>query len=174
MPTADTIEIYAPVKGNFIALVTAQDSAAPPILQWDQPDRRNPVSAYVYQGLSSAISWNLTPSQFHRVTALALVPSMWHGRDIGHIPSGLIASIDGARDSNWFEVGIALFPEILKTELREVRATIEAYSKQSHFTGYAESSACDLLLTAGAEPLPLLLRVTTAGVVMNVRLDRWD
>jgi hypothetical protein len=52
----DAIAIEAQVPGGaerFMALVTAANPEAPPILQWDAEDRRNPVSWYYHAGIDA-------------------------------------------------------------------------------------------------------------------------
>ncbi len=45
LPDAETIELYVPAEAApYVAMVTAANPQAPPILQWDRAERRNPVS----------------------------------------------------------------------------------------------------------------------------------
>jgi hypothetical protein len=67
-----------------------------------------------------------------------------------------------------------LFPEILRSELREVRATIEAYSKDNPLAGDCEADACGLSLQDGDRNWNCNLRVTTDVGVCTYKLDRWD
>lgn len=50
---------------------------APPILQWDKDDRRNPFSWYVYPEGSNHSQWELTLG-YRKVTGITLQPSMWY------------------------------------------------------------------------------------------------
>jgi hypothetical protein len=51
-----TIEaIVPPASDRFMALVTALDPKAPPLLQWDNPEARNPVSWYYASGVDAEI-----------------------------------------------------------------------------------------------------------------------
>lgn len=51
---AQTVEARVPATAErFMALVTAADPAAPPILQWDHEDERNPVSWYYASGVDA-------------------------------------------------------------------------------------------------------------------------
>ena len=69
----------------------------------------------------------------------------------------------------------ALFPETLKGELREIRATIEAYSEQNKLGDYDGASACGLCFQERANgKWECKLRVTTDVGVRNYILDRWD
>lgn len=173
LPKADAIELFVTLNGNFTALLTTVNPEAPPILQWDHVEQRNPVSAYVYNPISSAISWGLMPNAFRKVNAISLVPSMWNNA-VTNQKEGMILILDGARDSDWQVAGSCLFPEILKSELREVRATIEAYSASMPLSGFEQSSACGVVFTAGNNPRHLLVRVTTGDLVVDMNIDRWD
>jgi len=54
LPEALSIEVQVPAgPERFMALVTAVDAAAPPILQWDAEVRRNPVSWYYHAGIDA-------------------------------------------------------------------------------------------------------------------------
>jgi hypothetical protein len=169
---AQSIEAYVPRKGDFCALVTAEDQADPPILQWDRPDRRNPVSWYLYKGGSMASRWNLASDQWTRVDAVAMSPAMWFGAELSHHARGALFVIAGARDVNYAEAGNALFPETLRSELHGARSVIEAYSRSATIGGADRATACGLLFGAGNE---ICVRVVTrAGVRLGYKIDRWD
>jgi hypothetical protein len=54
LPEALTIEAQVPAGSErFMALVTAESPDAPPILQWDAEDRRNPTSWYYHAGIDA-------------------------------------------------------------------------------------------------------------------------
>lgn len=171
LPITTSIELYVPDYGSFCALVTAQYDDAPPIIQWDDVDHRNPFSHYFYSGGSTADRWNLRPG-YCKVTAICSMPSEWQpGCD--HHKHGIIFVLDGARDSNYERSSNALFPEILKSELREVRSTIEAYSKSAHLQGYDKASACGMGFGQGSS-WNIKLKVTGDLGVMNYKIDRYD
>jgi hypothetical protein len=172
LPDAVALEVFAPTRGNYCALVTAADPEAPPILQWDRPERRNPVSWYVYHGGSYATQWALAGEAWVPVTAVTLQPSMWGDRPLSHQGRSAIAIIAGARDTRWEGAGGGLFPEILRSELHGARATIEAYSKRATIAGFDQSTACGLRIGDSSE---CVLRATTRiGSRFVYRIDRWD
>lgn len=165
LPDARNIDVLVPTAGNFAAIVTAAHADAPPILQWDSPEKRNPCSWYLYRDGSLATRWGLAPG-WRKVTGIALQPSMWTG-SFAHMGKGAIVVIDGARDSE--QRGAVLFPEILRSDLHEIRPTIEAHSKSSKLSGFEEASACGLMFPDGQ------LRVTDRnGVVSTFRITSWD
>jgi hypothetical protein len=49
LPTAEKMELMVPSSSSaFSALVTAVHPDAPPLIQWDSPEQRNPVTWYFY------------------------------------------------------------------------------------------------------------------------------
>jgi hypothetical protein len=171
LPTAQRIEILAPNKGSYVALVTAVHADAPPILQWDRADARNPVSWYFWNGGSTAASFGLRGGQFHDVEAITLQPSMWNS-GFEHQGAGVMFVIAGARESRM--AGAAIFPEILKAEFHGIRSVIEAYSRKASIQGMSEPHAAGVMLTKGDNSWNATLRVWNAGRSLQYRLDRWD
>lgn len=76
LPTAGRIEYLVPASAqSYLGMVTAKHPEAPPIVQWDFEDERNPVTYYVYAKGSPPAQWNLRPGAFHPVTAVTLAPA---------------------------------------------------------------------------------------------------
>lgn len=173
LPTAESIELWiSSSNANYTALCTAVDPDAPPILQWDSEAKRNPVSWYVYNGGSTPSRWGLTMNTYCKVNAVCLQPNLWTST-LAHQGQGVVFILDGAKDSS--NQSLALFPEILKSELREVRSVIEAHSKAGKLEGQAEASACGLILQASSrETWRCSVRVTSGSVVATYNLDRWE
>lgn len=173
LPTASSIDLHAPPRANYGALVTAVHADAPPILQWDREDQRNPVSWYVWNGGSPATQWSIQPGSWQPVSAITLKPSMWNGGN-DHHGNGIAILLKNARESK--QAGAALFPEILRSELRAIRATMEAYSRTAELGGMADGDACGLILAAdGNSTWNAVLRVMSpARLPTYYKLDRWD
>lgn len=172
LPHALSIDLQVPTYGNFTALVTALHPDAPPILQWDHPEHRNPVSWYVWAGGASAQQFGLTGHEFVPVEAITLKPSMWDGSDYYHHQGkGVIFVLRGARESK--SGGLALFPEILKSELRGVRSVIEAHSRSGQIAHRDSAHAAGLLLQDN-QTWKVTVKVRTADLSLQYVLDRWD
>lgn len=173
LPNARELRVYVPAHGNFVALLTAEDMSAPPILQWDTEEQRNPVSWYVYHGGSIASQWGLSAGTWTAVTAITSHPSQWFGDKYPHQGKGVCVLIEGAVDSK-DDAGNALFPEMLKSEFHGIRATIEAYSRRAKIGGREEASACGIALGDGRGD-PLRLRVVDgSGNTFDYTIDRLD
>lgn len=171
IPTALSIEVRVPTHGNFGAILTALYDDAPPIIQWDNLGQRNPFSWYVYHTGSYAKDWNLEVG-WHKVTGITYQPSMWYDENL-HQGKGVMFILDGCKDTRNAGKGNALFPEILKSELREVRSTIEAYSRKASLSGYASSSANGLIFS-GNKTNSIDVRVTTELGTTSYIIDRWE
>ena len=172
LPNAKKIEMHIPYgPRSYAALVTAEDPSAPPIVQWDSEENRNPVSWYLYSGDSYPTDWNLPREAWTEVTGITLQPNLWQS-GFEHQGHGVFFILKGCKDTRNTSSG--LFPEILRGELREVRATIEAFSKSNKLSGYEEANACGRLLQSGRAWTNCELRVTTTLGVTRYKLDRWD
>lgn len=170
LPNAKKIEMNARYNDSYAAMVTAEDPSAPPIIQWDSEENRNPFSWYLYNGGSYPNQWNLSAG-WNEVTGITLQPNLWQP-GFEHQGHGVLFVLKNCKDKNNRSSG--LFPEIMRGELREVRATIEAYSHSNKLSGYEEATACGILRQGGKEWYNCELRVTTDLGVTTYKLDRWD
>jgi hypothetical protein len=174
LPSAERISIYTPHRGNYCALTTAAHADAPPILQWDAEERRNPVAWYAYTGGSRATDWGLHAGQFTEVTAVAEAPTHWFGHVSPNHAPGALFIMEGCKDVHTNQ-GNALFPETLKSDLHEIRATIEAYSRSAKLGGHEEASACGLVIRKGFKPSDTLIVEVRAGAASTqYNIDRWE
>lgn len=168
---AERIQFYVrPGRGPFTALVTAVHPDAPPILLWDQEEHRNPVSTYVWNSGSPCEQWGLKPGWVD-VTGITKRPHMWSG-EYPNQTTGVIFLLKGATESR--NGGLALFPEILKSELREVRSVIEAHSRSAEIADMRYGNANGVGFDQGKTGFEYLLRVTSKGQTVDYKLDRWD
>jgi len=172
LPLAQGIEyLVGNKKESYAAILTALHKDAPPILQWDSEERRNPFSQYIYIGGSLYSNWGLSIG-FCKVAAICYTPSMWH-KSYSHQSKAVFFILEGAKDKQYKNAGNALFPENLRAELREIRATIEAYSKAAVIESYNEASACGIKLEYSSN-WDAVFRVATDTGIVTYKLDRWD
>lgn len=174
VPTAETIEVMVPLQaGNWTAYVTAADFNAPPILQWDHPDRRNPVSWYLYAAATTARDWNLVPNTWCPVDAIIRRPPEWYENRMEQFSEGMGLILRGAKDTRYKTAGVCLFPSLLKSEFHSIRSTIEAYSKTLTLSGFEQANACGLSFDSNTR-IPVTVRVLSEGMTFDYTLDRWD
>ncbi len=174
LPGAMKIEAYVGSgRQSFYGMVTAADPAAPPILQWDSAEQRNPVSWYVYNGGSYARDWGLTPGVHYEVAAMCHRPCHWYEPDkFSHQDRAVHLVISEARDLR-HTAGGGLFPECLRSEYHEIRSVVEAHARRAAIAGRDEGDANGLVLERGSR-WNCRLRVTSRDGVANYILDRWD
>lgn len=178
LPRAKKIELLTPYNGDYSAITTQFYPFAKPILQWDNESNRNPFSWYLYAGGSKAKQWNVSPDHYTVVTGITLQPSMWgEGEDTyKHHGKSVFFLLEGAYDTRYMNAstkGNALFASQLKSELHEVRRTIESYSQNAKLHGVADANACGLRVSNKSN-LDVNLKVTTESGVYRYKIDRWD
>ena len=172
LPQAASIKAVAPSHGHYIAITTAADPDAKPILRWDTEERRNPFAHYVYSGGSSASRWSLKAGELVTVTAITASPSNWFGGQDSIDEKRAIFLLEGAVDKRIS--GSALFPETLKSDLHGIRSVIEAHSNKTPLGGIEEASACGFVLTPNSPDSPFLDVTDFDGNKRRYRIDRWD
>jgi len=169
LPAAQQVE-YLTTAGrrNFMTFVTEKVDGSPQILQWD-----NPYSWFVTNAGSLARDHDLPSNAFVNVPGIAGMPYTWGGGKYSHFGESVAFLLDGASsESN----SLCLFPEILKSELHEVRATIEAYSQAGRME-LKSGAAVAIRLTGHDGRIqfgPETFRVTADGVQTLYSIDRWD
>lgn len=176
LPTAVNIEMFVPhTNASYSAMTTVVNMDAPPILQWDRDDKRNPMAWYVYSNGSPPSQWNLRAGTYCKVNAVSLQPNMWDAeRTYDHQGKSVFFILDGARDKNYVN-GAAFFPETLRSEYHPIRATMEAHAQLAVLAGKDEATACGVKLEMSSKHWGYTFRVTdNAGVQTSYTLDRWD
>lgn len=157
--------------GNYAAIVTATHADAPPILKWDREELRNPFNWYLYHGGSRPHDWNLGGSDsWCSIVGVTARPDLY---TIGG-KGGVVLILDGCRDTR--NGGLALFPDTLRPELREIRATIEEFSRQGRISGGVGTAqlASGYMLQEADEACNIKVKVTVGSVVKIYTIDRWE
>lgn len=162
------------------ALTTAVNPEAPPLFSWDDPAERNPHAWYRWQDKDAEV-FGMTVHEPRRVLAVCGLPTLW-GRVKKIEYQGSVIILEGVRDSHRTTdptLGLGIFPEALRHELKPVRATVQAFSSQGQLE---EPVDPDEPLAAGliirkmevGQRLNLTFRVTTRAVCSEFIVDRWE
>lgn len=173
----------------FTAIVTAADMEAPPIILWDKPDERNPMSWYIYSNRDGSsgnfpIEWNLSDSTnmgmvVAKVTAITEQPNMWTNWLRNPQDKGIIFIIEDCRDQHMIQSGkgsLGLFPTNVRKDLYDIRSVIEAYNRKHIPENAAEATACGIILQAGVPDFgnTAVICVTTELGKAKYVIDRWE
>lgn len=172
LPTVDRMRLRAPNDGPYIGLLTAVHPDAPPVLKWDNAVDRNPVSWFFYANGSSCDKWGLRAGWVD-VVAVSDMPTMWGKVTMPNLGRGAIFYLSGAHHVGSTES--CLFPQILKSDLHEVRSTIEAHSGRTRVSPISPPAACGIGMTASSvHKVPLIVRAVTGTTEVEYHLDRWE
>lgn len=158
MQNADNIDVFCNgSRKPFCAITTAEDSESTPIYKWDSEEERYPIAWYVYHGGSYSTAWNIEMG-WNKITGIVDYPKYSN-------INGLMFIIENCKDVNNKSLGI--FPECLRSELREIRSSVEALSSKNKLSGLENASACGI---SKANDEPLKVRVVSGGlsVVYNI------
>lgn len=170
LPDAKSVTLKVPSIGPFMALTTALNFYAPPILKWDRAGDRNPVGWYFYANPTRASHWGLGATA--KVLGVCKLPSMWGaGARAGLGSNKLMFVLEGAMDTGCKGLGGALFPEMLTDQLHSVRAVIEAYSNEHDLAPALEIPACGIALEDGAH---IIVDVESSLGITTYTIDRLD
>jgi hypothetical protein len=157
---ASSIELHVPQKAQLAALVTAVNPESPPILQWD-----NPVSVYAAQAQTAL--WNLCPGDWASVDFITSMPYHWSGNAAPNQKPGVLLALQGCRDVNRTSGG-GFLPEFLRSEYREIRASLDAYARQATVAGRDAAEACGLALMKTSDVAQRPATTTTAAQIILV------
>jgi hypothetical protein len=172
LPLATKMEMMLPYRGSYCGFLTAGNADAPPIIQWDRPEARNPLSWYLYNGGSGPSDWGLLRVSKAEVLGVAAKPCA-ETMPESALSVGALFVLAGARDMRGASAN--LFPELLRGDLREVRSTIEAHGQKTKAEACLLDStaqhASGYLVGAG-DAVEVLVR--TLGGVGRYSIDRWE
>jgi hypothetical protein len=155
-----SIELHVPQKAQLAALITAVDSEAPSLLQWN-----NPVSVYAAQSPTQA--WNLQPGNWAAVDFITPMPYHWGGNEATNQKPGVLLALHGCRDAQR-TAGGGFLPEFLRSEYREIRASLDAYARSAIVAGRDNAEACGIALMKTADVARP--RQSGSGATVNVIL----
>lgn len=172
MPNA--LSIRMPIQyGRFLpwsSLVTAVHPDAEPIIAWDIPERRNPVSSFTVTERkdipgSRPHVWKLPVDQRVAIKAIVPTPERWYK---GDKPSSIMLILDAGTVP---VVALGLFPEILRPELHPVRKVMEQYSNAGKLANI-ENGVVALGLNTAFEGIGLDLYVDNGKAIVKYHIDR--
>jgi hypothetical protein len=179
LPKALSIRLVTDLhRRGFYGIPTAVNADAPPILKWDREEQRNPFAVYTYHSGSTCKEWNLPSNSYVKVTGIVANPYEWFNPEHTY---GETAGSRGLMLENCFDAAGAnrnykhncLFPGTLRSELHEVRATIESYSQNATLHGVPESSASGLSIN-NMKQNPIFLVVKTLVSESTYLIDNFE
>lgn len=117
-------------------------------------------------------SWNVPTGEFVKVKGITESPNLWSDRPVTHSGTHTFFILEGAKDDSEGK-GRGFFNEILKSDLRPMRKTLELYTGSTPIEGVDEATACGVGYSKDSE-WNLTLKVTSGNSSRLVKIDRWD
>lgn len=167
--SAEKMEVELGYNANFISITTAEEVDSPKLFQWDHS-----FAWYMWHGGAAPSQYGLQTG-WASVAAVTRLPARWGDeaeQKFQHHGDGIVLLVDGARETR--TPGVALFPSLLRAELREVRSVIESYSNSAKMGGLMDGSGIGIDVRQGNPFHPTTVRVTSAGISQIYKIDRWD
>jgi hypothetical protein len=117
-------------------------------------------------------SWNIEPKTWSRVAGIVGSPNLWGERQHPQFGKHTFFLLDGCKDGAKGR-GRGFFTETLRSDLREIWSTLEAYAAKAEIADAPGEPACGLGYV-DTRPWNLLLRVKTATSTATYLIDRQD
>lgn len=143
------------------------------VFSFDYVRGQRPVFQGATANTSNNGSWSVRSNEFVKVNAITTSPNLWSGDDkYNHLGQHIFFLLDGCRDLS-DGCGRGFFNEMLKSELRQIRKTLEAFTANAPIERADQATACGLGFSYDNE-WNLTLKVTSSGSKRFIKIDRWD
>lgn len=174
LPKATKIRYFVPQQVVLGGMITAEVESSEPIIKWDTPEHRNPVSPWGHIDRSLPHVYGLN-NGWTDVACITRQVDAWGTPDVEptsvflHLPKAHITEEQHAP-------GLGLFPEILRSELYPIRAVMERYSNSKRAAGWEHSALFAFwhkgFNLANGAVARLWMTLPTGDVVVDV--SRWE
>jgi len=101
---------------------------------------------------------------------ISRIPCHWNGVD-ARFPDQYCLFLKSCQDT--WKAPLGLFPEVLRSELREIRSVIEAYSNANHLTVPIGQLASGLMIGPNSSNVVLSVQYRS-GSTQKIAIDRFD
>lgn len=167
LPNADKIRCRVDYTDAFMCICTAKNDGSKPLFKYGHT-----FSQYTYNGGATSTQFGLFPNRYIEVTGICKSPEYFN---VDGKCKSYILLLKDCRDSNYENIGSAIFPELLIKELHEIRSTIEAYSNNSHLSNYENATANGINIFEGYNGMPRrFLKVESNGVELTYNIKLFD
>ncbi|MEK8132980.1 hypothetical protein WMW72_34385 [Paenibacillus filicis] len=121
---------------------------------------------------SSDGSWNVPVNGFVKVKGVTDSPNHWGEVKVAHSGHHIFFLLDECKDLSQGK-GRGFFNEMLKSDLREIRKTLEAYTANAPIDEIESASACGVGYSKDSD-WNLFVKVTSNNSTRLIKIDRWD
>jgi len=117
-------------------------------------------------------TWTIQANNFVKVNGITTSPNLWDGNENTQSGNHVFFLLDGVKDTSEGK-GRGFFNEMLKPELRQIRKTLEAFTKDTPIEDAELSTACGIGYNNDSE-WNLTVKVTANNSTRIIKIDRWD
>ena len=169
LPEAEKIDVYIGhnSRKDFCAYVTAVDMDSARIIKYDNPDKRNPISQYMYDSSTWPPHWNLFDVKAECV-GIVNFPRDIYNDNISDTSVMFILKdcYDTLNDAS------ALFADDLIPQLFPIRKVLESYSNQTPLEVPEGQKVCGVIISE--YHVNINVRVYTKYSVIDYTIDRME
>lgn len=169
LPEAEKIDVYIGhnSRKDFCAYVTAVDMDSARIIKYDKPDKRNPISQYMYDSSTWPPHWNLFDVKAECV-GIVNFPRDIYNDNISDTSVMFILKdcYDTLNDAS------ALFADDLIPQLFPIRKVLESYSNQTPLEVPEGQKVCGVIISE--HHVNINVRVYTKYSVIDYMIDRME
>ena len=122
--------------------------------------------------LNKSNTWNIDINNFVKVNSIIKSPNVWGDSKDKTAGEHTFFVLDKCRDLSEGK-GKGFFSEMLKSELHEIRRTLDAYTSTTPIEGVEEANVCGLGYSSEGS-WELILRVKTDTSTRLIKIDRFD
>jgi hypothetical protein len=115
--------------------------------------------------------WGIAANTFVKVKGITESPNMWDEPKVVQSGHHIFFLLEGCKDMSGN--GLGFLTEMLKSDYREIRKTLEGYIANTPIEGVEEASAAGVGYSKD-KPWDLTLKVKTGGSTRMIKIDRWD
>jgi len=121
---------------------------------------------------SSDSLWSVPLNSFVKVSGITNSPNLWDEKPVSKSGTHVFFLLEDCKDLSEGK-GRGFFNETLKSELREIRKTLEAYSANTPIEDADKASACGVGYSK-ENAWNATLKVTANNSSRLIKIDRWD
>ncbi|PEA25847.1 hypothetical protein CN984_12050 [Bacillus cereus] len=141
------------------------------VFEFDYIRGQQPVIRSNSQG-SSNNAWSVDTGKFVKVNGITASPNLWGKAPVISAGVHVFFLLDGAQDLSEGK-GRGFFNETLKSDLRQIRKTLELFTANTPIEDADEATACGVGYSKDNE-WNLTVKVTTGNSSRIIKIDRWD
>lgn len=135
--------------------------------------RKGEEPRFVEGGEATASNpWGVSSNAFVKVNGITTSPNLWGERPVPQAGTHVFFLLDGVKDATEGK-GRGFFNEMLKSDLREIRKTLELYTASTPIEELDNATASGVGYTKDQE-WNLTVKVQEGGTTRLIKIDRWD